>query len=137
MLLYCRRIAGDRTLAFGLPPTRIVLTVTAVMTLLIPVAHGVVLRLPAADNGIPENWFPAATLFALGLFLMAAGGSATGAVALALSACFGAGLYGYVGLSDARLAVTMLGTVIAGVMAAALHQRAARRSPRSAQHSVQ
>lgn len=136
VLLYCHRIARARAATFALPPTRIVLGVTAAMTILIPVAHAIVLRLPAADSGIPENWFPAAMLFALALSLVAAGGRAAGMIALALSACFGASVYGYVGLSDARLVVTMLGTAITGLMTAALRQRAARRSTLSAQHSV-
>jgi hypothetical protein len=135
VLLYSRRLAGEGTPTFAWPSTRILLAVPAGTTILIPVAHAAILRLPPADTGIPENWFPAAALFALALSLMADGRRAAGTVACTLSACFGAGLYGYVGLSDARLLVTMLGTVIAGLLAVVMAQRAARRSV-SARHSV-
>jgi hypothetical protein len=100
----------------------------------IPVAHAAVLGLPAADTGIPENWFPAATLFMLAILLAASGRAGAGAIALAMSAFLGAGLYGYAGLADARLLVTMLATIAAGILMARYAALSARRRAPSTEH---
>lgn len=128
VLVYCSHIAGARAPEFHPPAARLVFGMTVGMTLLIPVAHAVVLRLPPADTGIPENWFPSATLFVLWLVLAACGRLRAGGLALATSACLGAGLYGYVGLAGARAPVTMVSTLVAGALTARYSALSTRRT---------
>ena len=134
VLAYCHHVVGGRHTAFDPPSPGLVLVATAALTMAIPVAHAAVLGLPAADTGIPENWFPAATLFMLAILLAAGGRAGAGAIALAMSAFLGAGLYGYAGLADARLLVTMLVTIAAGILMARYAALSARRRAPSTEH---
>lgn len=117
VLNYVRGVAGDGPHEFHVGRWMgpfAVSAITALITAAIPVCHWIVNRLPPGDTGIPENWFPAAMLFLLALYLITSARAAAGVLTLVLSASFGAGLYAYAGLADARLALTMTGTVIAG-----------------------
>ena len=134
VLIYIRRVAGEGPHVLPVPrlaPYAAAL-VTVLMTIAIPVSRWVVDRLPPADTGIPENWFPAAALFALCLCLVAHAHLRWGVLVLALSAWFGAGLFGYVGLADARMPIDLMGTILAGSWITALVYRTAPDSALSA-----
>ena len=82
----------------SLRPIASAAVVGGILTVGAPVAHTIVRHLPPADTGIPENWFPAAALYGLALLLVCLKGTRGwrfATPALALSAFFGAGLYGY------------------------------------------
>jgi hypothetical protein len=139
VLIYVRGIAGDGPHVFHVRSRRtstLTGAVTVLMIVAIPLARWIVDRLPPADTGIPEDWFPAAMLFLLSLWLMTNGRRTAGVLALGLSACFGAGLYGYVGLADARLVLTTVATAAGGCAMAALLYGRAGSSTDSAQHSA-
>jgi hypothetical protein len=66
----------------------------------VPAAHWFVGRLPRGDTGVPDNWFPAAALYLFALAVIAArgrGATPVAVAALAVSAAFGAALFGYTG----------------------------------------
>ena len=105
VLAHVRRVGGDEVQRFRVRRRgRIAIAVAGVlMTVGAVAAHSIAAQLPPADSGIPENWFPAA------MFLVIARRSLRkrrkrrhrrraapiAALALVLSAYFGAGLYGY------------------------------------------
>lgn len=96
VLLYCRRIARDEAPRFAAPSRKIGALAGMALVAGVPIAHAVVSRLPSGDTGIPENWFPAAALFLLAAGWYASRGLCVLVVVLlALSAYFGAGLFGY------------------------------------------
>jgi hypothetical protein len=103
VLLYVRRVdvAEDRVQSFRVGRTgRAAVAIAGLaMSGLAATSHWIVARMPRGDTGIPENWFPAASLFVIAWWSSRVphrrGGAPIAAVALALSAYFGAGLYGY------------------------------------------
>jgi hypothetical protein len=103
VLLYIRATAGPGPHEFSLDTPAATHGLAAGVLLLtagVPVTRWFVDRLPAGDTGIPDNWFPAAALYLLALLLLAARGTRAlplAAAAVALSAAFGASLYGYAG----------------------------------------
>lgn len=101
VLLYLRASAGEGPHEFLLAsPSALhgIATGGLLLTAGVPAARWLVERLPDGDSGIPDNWFPAAALYLLALLAVGAHGrraAPLAAVALALSAAFGAALYGY------------------------------------------
>jgi hypothetical protein len=101
VLLYMRATAGEGPHDFALDTPAAISTFAAggmLLTAGVPVVRWIVDRLPAGDTGIAENWFPAAALYLLALLAIAMRGTRAlplAAGALALSAAFGASLYGY------------------------------------------
>jgi len=83
----------------------------------------IVARLPDGDTGIPENWFPAAAWLGVALVVGARVGGRpymkilVALSAIVVSACFGAGLYGYVEwlASSARWHIAVVGVCAAGL----------------------
>jgi hypothetical protein len=138
VLVYLRGLAGEGPYVVQLRPRTAsfaIAVATMLLTAAIPASRWFVDRLPAADTGIPENWFPSAALFALWLCLVTHGRRRLGVLVLALSACFGAGLFGYVGLADARMPMDTLGTVITGSLITAFIYRTAHDSALSARRT--
>jgi hypothetical protein len=101
VLVYMRRTAGDgpHTFEIGTRALPWIAGAGLLMTAGVPAAHWLVAQLPPGDTGIPDNWFPAATLyvFALMSWLRADRRAGTAAIALSLSAFFGAAIFGYWG----------------------------------------
>jgi hypothetical protein len=103
VLLYIRATAGPGPHDFALDTATALQAMAAgglVLTAGVPAVRWFVDRLPAGDTGIPDNWFPAATLYLLGMMAVAtrgARGLPVAAGAFVLSAAFGASLYGYAG----------------------------------------
>lgn len=101
VLVYMRATAGEGTHEFDCSGPRISVIVATgglLLTAGVPAAHWLVARLPPGDTGIPDNWFPAATLYVLAVALVAMRGRRaipTAVVALSVSAAFGAALWGY------------------------------------------
>ena len=96
VLLYASGGGATGRHAFEMPSRAVRLLAAIVLLAGIPISAAVVLRLPAGDVGIPENWFPAAAFFLLAIMWMTtrrAWGIA--AIAILVSAYFGAGLFGY------------------------------------------
>ena len=138
VLIYVRGVAGEGPHVFharSRVPSTVTGAVTAMMTTAIPLARWIVDRLPPGDTGIPEDWFPAAMLFVLSLYCAGTRRRGASVAALALSACCGAGLYGYVGLADVRLPITMLVTASAGSLTTALVYRSAQDAALSARRT--
>jgi hypothetical protein len=89
----------------------------------VPLSAAFVRTMPAADSGIPMNWFPSAAAFLLCLLAVAARAGATAersqfalAVAIfavAISAYFGAGIHGYTNWGRFDVARELLRTVLA------------------------
>jgi hypothetical protein len=101
VLVYIRRTRGEGPHTIDLGTATAVRWQAAgalVMTAGVPAAHWFVARWPAGDSGIPDNWFPAATLFLAALLALGtrgARGRLTATVLVTLSAAFGASIYGY------------------------------------------
>lgn len=101
VLVYIRRTAGQGPHEFQLAGPRVPLAVASaglLFTAGVPVAHWFVARLPPGDTGVPDNWFPAATLYLLAVVALATRGRRAiplATLAMAGSAAFGAALYGY------------------------------------------
>lgn len=101
VLEYMRRTAGDGMHAFnwtGPRPPVAIASAGLLLTAGVPAAHWLVAQLPPGDTGIPDNWFPAATLYmaaVLAVAIRGRGAHAAAVVALCASAAFGAGFYGY------------------------------------------
>lgn len=111
--------ADGRTLRSGVW----LLTLALALALGVVGSRWLVTQLPAGDTGIPENWFPATAWMLVVFAVLARSGVLTtgdrliAAVALVVSGCFGAGLYGYVDWMTPRASWA---TPVAGVVAAAL-----------------
>jgi hypothetical protein len=103
VLVYTRRVAGEGPHEFAIDRWRAWLSIAfagLAMTAGVPAAHWFVAQLPPGDTGIPDNWFPAAAWFAVALVALMTRrrrGRPLAAIALVLSACCGAALYGYLG----------------------------------------
>ncbi|PYR77058.1 MAG: hypothetical protein DMF86_10560 [Acidobacteria bacterium] len=101
ILVYIRRTAGTDVVEWQVDrrvAASVALIVAALFAVAVPVARWTVAVLPPGDTGIPANWFPAAALAACALVAVAVQGrraKPAAALCLALSAYFGAGLYGY------------------------------------------
>lgn len=125
VLTYIRRAAGeslwwtvDRGVALRTSRAGTLLFVTGTI-----LSGWIVTKLPAGDTGIAENWYPAAAWLSVALVVAA---RADGdrrvkplgtACAIAISAGFGAGLYGYVDwlVSSARWHIPVAGVCAAGL----------------------
>lgn len=100
-LSYIRRTAGEGPHEFSLADRRVPIALASaglLFTAGVPLAHWLVARLPPGDTGIPDNWFPAATLYLVAVATLTTRGLRAlplAVVALAMSASFGAALYGY------------------------------------------
>ena len=143
IVLYASRRTGTHRLAFALPSRRIRVAAGALLLAGVPLAAAAVRRLPAGDVGIPENWFPSAAIFVLAVGWMTtrrAWGIA--AIAILVSAYFGAGLFGYAewyaAIGYPRVLVDVLATALAvtgWVMPGTPHLSASTRHPAlSTQH---
>lgn len=103
VLLYIRATAGPGPHEFALDTPAAMQTIAAgglLLTAGVPVLRWFMDRLPPGDTGIPDNWFPAATLYLFALLALATRGSRAiplAAAAIAVSAAFGAAVYGYAG----------------------------------------
>lgn len=103
VLLYIRATAGPGPHDFALDTPAAIHAVAAgglLLTAGVPAVRWFVDRLPAGDTGIPDNWFAAAALYLLALLALATRGTRAlplAAGAIAVSAAFGASLYGYAG----------------------------------------
>jgi hypothetical protein len=103
VLLYIRATAGPGPHHFTLDTPAAIQLLAAgglVLTAGVPVTRWFVDRLPPGDTGIPDNWFASTALYLLALLALATRGRRAGvfaAGAIALSAAFGASLYGYAG----------------------------------------
>ena len=101
VMLYIRATAGAGPHDFAVDAPAAMLTIAAgglLLTAGVPVVRWIVDRLPAGDTGITDNWFPAAALYLLALLALATRGTPglpLAAAAIAVSAAFGASLYGY------------------------------------------
>ena len=129
VLLYIRATAGAGPHEFALDTPEAIhalATGALLLTAGVPAMRWLVDRLPAGDTGIPDNWFPAAVLYLLALFALTTRGTRAipfAAGAIALSAAFGASLYGYVGWFH-RLGYpgTALATAVTAVASIAILQ---------------
>lgn len=127
VLIYVRRTAGDGPHAIEVPASAVMrwmVPAALLMTAAAPAAHWLVEHLPPADTGIPDNWFPAATLFAVALIAWGTRGRRArplAAIALAVSAAFGAALYGYWGwfqrIGYPGVALDTAATAVASILA--------------------
>jgi hypothetical protein len=101
VLTYIRRTAGEGPHVFEIRASAMPWIAAAglAMTAAVPAAHWFVAQLPPGDTGIAENWFPATSLYLLALFLVFTRPrrNARAVLTLALSASFGAAIYGYFG----------------------------------------
>ena len=138
VVTYVRPRGGD-SIEWVVPTTARVRTIRAVVVIscLGTIASpAIVTRLPAADTGLPQNWFPAAAWLLVSL-ASARRSRLASAASAAISAAFGASLYGYsAALSSMQpWHVPLAGVLTAGVALEALtrfHARtSAERSPRS------
>jgi hypothetical protein len=127
VLIYIRRTAGDGPHVFELSTRALpwIACVGLLMTAAVPGAHWFVAQLPPGDTGIPDNWFPAAALYALTLLSLLRTDRRAGIAiaALVTSAICGAALYGYAGwfqrigypgeaLDAALTAVAVIGAIV-------------------------
>jgi hypothetical protein len=103
VLLYIRATAGPGPHVVALDTPAAIQALAAgglLLTAGVPATRWFVDRLPPGDTGIPDNWFASAALYLLALLALATRGRRAGlfaAGAIALSAAFGASLYGYAG----------------------------------------
>lgn len=99
VLLHAIRTEGAPPWTFTIPrrsAARIAAAAGVLLTAGVPLAHWFVDRLPGGDSGVPDNWFPAAALGLLAVMLAGGYGRAArvpAALAVALSAYFGAGIF--------------------------------------------
>ncbi len=105
LLAYVRRVGGDDAQRFRVRKrARAAIGIAGIaMTAVAALSHWVAAQLPPGDTGIPENWFPAAVLLVVARRSMQKRrkrrhrkrAAPLAAIALILSAYFGAGLYAY------------------------------------------
>ena len=118
---YIHQTAGEIiTLPRRISTRRAILGLVAILSAGSVVSVAVVDLLPAGDTGLPQNWFPAAAWMLTTLAVRTRPGFA--ALAAAISAAFGAGLYNYVGVlaSSAPWHVPVAGIITAGLALEAL-----------------
>lgn len=105
VLAHVRRVGGDKVQRFRVRSrARAAIGIGgALMTIAAAATHHYAAQLPQGDTGMPENWFPAAVFLVIARRSLAKRrkwrhrrrAAPIAALALILSAYFGAGLYGY------------------------------------------
>lgn len=142
VILYIRATAGLGPHDFPLDTPAATQTIAAgglLLTAGVPAARWFVDQLPPGDTGIPDNWFPAAALYLLALLALATRGTRAirvAAGAIAVSAAFGASLYGYaswfhrIGYPGTALAAAVTAVASIAILRIARAGRGAAREPR-------